>query len=128
MLPDSGATHSFRPARNDDEWPCAEPTEVSLADGVTQSLRLKPGTRSLLSNPQEEKFKSWILPLGGLTDMGFKFEWSGQAACTLHDPAHYGVQVSIHQGCGWRSPDDEVGELLPANGAARDGPQHDPSK
>ena len=110
VLLDSGATHSLRPAKNDDEWRCAEPTEVSLADGVTQSLRLKPGTRSLLSNPQDEQFKSWILPLGGLTDMGFKFQWSGQAACTLQDPAGEGVQVSVHQGCPMVSKSD--GEAL----------------
>ena len=110
VLLDSGATHSLRPAKNDDEWRCAEPTEVSLADGVTQSLRLKPGTRSLLSNPQDEKFKSWILPLGGLTDMGFKFQWSGQAACTLQDPAGDGVRVSVHQGCPMVSKSD--GEAL----------------
>ena len=67
VLLDSGATHSLRPAMNDEEWKAAQPTEVSLAKGVTQSLRLKQGTRCLLSNPADEKYKSWILPLGGLT-------------------------------------------------------------
>ena len=107
---DSGATHSLRPAMNDAEWRQAEPTEVSLADGVTQSLRLKPGTRCLLSNPQDEKFNSWILPLGGLADMGFKFEWSGQSSCALHDPAGDGVEVRVHQGCPMVSK--ENGEAL----------------
>lgn len=85
VLLDSGATHSLRPAMNDEEWKAAQPTEVSLAEGVNQSLRLKQGTRCLLSNPADENYKSWILPLGGLTDMGFKFEWAGQTSCVLHE-------------------------------------------
>ena len=34
VLLDSGATHSLRPAMNDEEWKAAQPTEVSLAEGV----------------------------------------------------------------------------------------------
>ena len=99
VLLDSGATHSLRPASSEEEWRTAQPTEVSLAEGVTQSLRLKQGTRCLLSNPADENYKSWILPLGGLTDLGFKFEWSGQNSCALQDPAGEHVEVHVHQGC-----------------------------
>ena len=112
VLLDSGATHSLRPATSDIEWQSAEVTEVHLADGVTQSLRLKPGTRCLLSSPQDENFKSWILPLGGLADMGYRFEWSGQSSCTLHDPAGDGVEVRVHQGCPMVSKDDGAALMM----------------
>eukprot|EP00435_Cladocopium_sp_Y103_P017527 s2514_g4.t1 len=110
VLLDSGATHSLRPAVDEKEWSLAHPTEVSLAEGVTQCLRLKHGTRCLLSNPADENYKSWILPLGGLTDMGFKFEWAGQLSCVLQDPVGDTIEVRVHQGCPMVSKAD--GEVL----------------
>ena len=41
VLLDSGATHGLRPAASQEEWDSAEATQVMLADGVTESLRLK---------------------------------------------------------------------------------------
>ena len=42
VLLDSGATHALRPATSEEEWESANPTQVSLADGTTNKLRLKP--------------------------------------------------------------------------------------
>jgi hypothetical protein len=39
VLIDSGATHSLRPARDDDEWQNAQRTRVQLANGSTDAFR-----------------------------------------------------------------------------------------
>lgn len=65
VLLDSGATHALRPARSMEEWLAAEKVHVSLADGTTSSLRLKHGTRVLLSDPEKIQESTWIVPMGG---------------------------------------------------------------
>ena len=47
-----------------------------LADGVTESLRLKSGTKVLLSDPKQDPNQaSWIVPMGCLNDLHYKLEW-----------------------------------------------------
>lgn len=83
VLLDSGATPALRPARDQDEWEQATPTQVTLADGVTTKLRLEVGTKVLLAAPDDGGFgQSWIVPLGGVAELGYKFEWKG-AQCGL---------------------------------------------
>ena len=53
ILLDSGATHALRPAESEVEWDEASPCQVSLADGVTTKLRLKPDSKILLSSPHD---------------------------------------------------------------------------
>jgi len=51
-------------------------TQVMLADGVTESLRLKSGTKVLLSDPQQDPNQaSWIVPMGCLNHLHHKLEW-----------------------------------------------------
>ena len=73
VLLDSGATHALRPALRWEEWHQATPTQVSLADGVTTKLRLKPDTKVLLSAPDDrDSGQSWIVPLGGIAELGIQ--------------------------------------------------------
>ena len=110
VLLDSGATHALRPATGMEEWESANPTQVSLADGVTDKLRLKPNSKVLLSSPQEEEAKqSWIVPMGGITELGYKFGWKG-ARCWLCDEQGKEVAVTINQNCPMVSK--EVGREL----------------
>ena len=47
-----------------------------LADGVTNNLRLKPGTKVLLAGPNlDPAAASWILPMGYLNELDDKLEW-----------------------------------------------------
>lgn len=99
VLLDSGATHALRPAFNDAEWDEAQPTQVSLADGVTTKLRLKPNSKVLLSSPYDEaNSQSWIVPMGGVAELGYKFGWKG-ARCWLCDDRGQDLEVSVHHGC-----------------------------
>ena len=76
VLLDSGATHALRPARDQQEWQEAQPTQVTLADGITDKLRLKQASKVLLSAPCDDEWgQSWIIPLGGIAELGYKFEW-----------------------------------------------------
>lgn len=75
VLVDSGATHALRPAREMDEWLKAEPTVVMLAEGSTSRFSLKHGTKILLSEPGQPE--AWIVPMGGLTELDFTTEWTG---------------------------------------------------
>ena len=52
------------------EWECAEPTVVTLAEGSTSRFRLKKGTKILLSEPGQPE--AWIVPMGGLTELGLQ--------------------------------------------------------
>ena len=49
VLLDSGATHALKPSSSMAEWDSASPTQVTLADGVTNNLRL---SKALLSAPR----------------------------------------------------------------------------
>ena len=99
ILLDSGATHALRPAESEVEWDEASPCQVSLADGVTTKLRLKPDSKILLSSPHDAvSSQSWIVPMGGVTEMGYKFEWKG-ASCWLRGERGCHLPVEVHHGC-----------------------------
>eukprot|EP00438_Fugacium_kawagutii_P031949 Skav201890 [mRNA] locus=scaffold550:694016:697590:+ [translate_table: standard] len=95
VLLDSGATHGLRPAENFTEWEAAMKTEVLLAEGSTSQLRLKPGTKILLSKPGSNGI---ILPMGGLTDLGFKVMWSN-GCCEVWDDGGEKLEVQVRMGC-----------------------------
>jgi hypothetical protein len=105
VLLDSGATHGLRPARDAEEWQNALPTSVQLADGVTEMFRLKRRTKILLSDPSSTTQASYIIPMGGLSDLDFSLEWRG-GVCRLHDDAGREIQVTIRNGCPMISRDD----------------------
>ena len=99
VLLDSGATHALRPASSQMEWEAANPTQVTLADGVTTKLRLKADSKILLSNPMDEVLsQSWIVPLGGIAELGYKFAWKG-AQCALQDEHGRELIVYVQHGC-----------------------------
>ena len=96
ILLDSGATHGLRPAVDDDEWTKAERTTVQLADGSTEMFRLKHGTKILLSEPG--RTTACIVPMGGLADLDFTLEWSGDV-CRLRDDENREIPVEVRNGC-----------------------------
>ena len=96
VLIDSGATHGLRPARDADEWNNGVQTTVQLANGSTEAFRLKRGTKILLQNPEDAA--AWIVPMGGLTDLGFTMQWAGNQ-CQLRDDEDRQVEVRVIQGC-----------------------------
>ena len=99
VLLDSGATHALRPAVSDEEWENASPAQVTLADGITSKLRLKPETKVLVSDPHEASLSnSWIVPLGGVTELGYKFEWK-DGRCSLRDERGVELDVLVKDGC-----------------------------
>ena len=98
ILLDSGATHALRPARSQDEWDAGQPTTVMLAQGSTDRFRLKVGTQVLLQDPQATDVAAWIIPMGGLADIGCSVEWKGPQ-CRLHDPHGKMLPVEIRNGC-----------------------------
>eukprot|EP00438_Fugacium_kawagutii_P036614 Skav217824 [mRNA] locus=scaffold889:271892:280114:- [translate_table: standard] len=97
MLVDSGATHALRPAKDLQEWEESTPTSVSLAEGNTMKFRLKKGTKVLLSDPEEQE-STWILPVGGLAEIGFGVQWA-ENQCSIVDKDGNNVQVQLHNGC-----------------------------
>ena len=110
VLLDSGATHGLRPAESQEEWDSAEPTKVMLADGVTESLRLKPGTKVLLSNPlQAAANASWIVPMGCLNELHYKLEWK-DGQCNLFPKYGEKLQLELQGGCPYLS--HEVGARI----------------
>ena len=98
MLLDSGATHSLRRARTWDEWNQAHQTVVALAQGSTTNLRLKHGTNTLLSTPEDDSFGNGILLMGALAKIGFEIAWSG-GDCRVHGPAGEKINVQVVNGC-----------------------------
>ena len=96
VLVDSGATHALRPARDLDEWLKSEPTIVTLAEGTTSRFRLKPNTKILLSEPGQPE--AWIVPMGGLTELDFIMQWTGNQ-CTVRDDVGREIAVHIQNGC-----------------------------
>ena len=96
VLVDSGATHALRPARDDGEWGNGQTTTVMLAEGSTNRFRLKPGTRILLSEPGA--VQAWIVPMGGLADLDFTMQWSGNQ-CQLRDDEGREIEVLVQHGC-----------------------------
>ena len=99
VLLDSGATHALRPALTEGEWAAAQPTQVTLADGVTTKLRLKVNSKILLSDPADDTMsQSWIIPLGGIMELGYRFEWKG-AQRSLRDEQGQDLTVCIQHGC-----------------------------
>eukprot|EP00438_Fugacium_kawagutii_P007098 Skav200526 [mRNA] locus=scaffold2291:63661:70974:+ [translate_table: standard] len=107
ILLDSGATHALRHARNEEEWNKAQPTMVSLADGTSDKFRLKHGTRILLMQPKDsdEKGGAWIVPMCGLTDLGYKIEWKA-SQCQVTDAHGLQVPVSLVNGCPMLTRED----------------------
>ena len=103
MLLDSGATHGLRPARDQGEWDAAEPTQVQLANGTTDEFRLKKGTKILLVHPTARA--AWIMPMGGLTALDFKLEWT-EGGCRLYDDENRNIPVTVINGCPMISMDD----------------------
>lgn len=107
VLLDSGASHGLRPASSWTEWEAAMPTRVQLAEGETNRLRVKTGTRVLLSEPGVAT--SWIVPLGGIAELGYKFEWHGNHCSLSHNKGDR-VVVEVKDGCPMVPRD--VGEKL----------------
>ena len=116
ILLDSGATHAFRLAESEVEWDEASPTQVSLADGVTAKLQLRPDSKILLSSPHDAvSSQSWIAPMGGVTDLGYKFEWrwaSCYAAWLSYGGQRSWQVIDCQAGASSSQPGDEgnVGE------------------
>ena len=99
VLLDSGATHGLRPAVSEEEWQSGTRTQVMLADGVTESLRLKPGTKVLISDPLlRPENTSWIVPMGCLNELNYKLVWKDHM-CHLYTKAGDKVDVELHNGC-----------------------------
>ncbi|CAL1170242.1 unnamed protein product [Cladocopium goreaui] len=99
VLLDSGATHGLRPAVSEEEWQSGTRTQVMLADGVTESLRLKPGTKVLLSDPLlRPENTSWIVPMGCLNELNYKLVWKDHM-CHLYTKAGEKIDVELHNGC-----------------------------
>ena len=99
VLLDSGATHGLRPAASEEEWQSGTRTQVMLADGVTESLRLKPGTKVLLSDPLlRPENTSWIVPMGCLNELNYKLVWKDHM-CHLYTKAGEKIDVELHNGC-----------------------------
>ena len=99
VLLDSGATHGLRPAASEEEWQSGTRTQVMLADGVTESLRLKPGTKVLLSDPLlRPENTSWIVPMGCLNELNYKLVWKDHM-CHLYTKAGDKVNVELYNGC-----------------------------
>jgi hypothetical protein len=96
ILLDSGATHALRPARDEGEWMAAERTSVQLADGTTEMFRLKKNTKILLAAPNAQV--SWIIPMGGLSDLDFSLEWR-DGLFKLKDDEGREVPVELRNGC-----------------------------
>jgi len=96
VLIDSGATHSLRPARDDDEWQNAQRTRVQLANGSTDAFRLKKGTKILLGHPVDSTAR--IVPMSGLSDLDFSLEWR-EGQCRLQDDEGRQVPVTLQNGC-----------------------------
>ena len=70
-----------------------------LADGVTESLRLKSGTKVLLSDPQQDPNQaSWIVPMGCLNDLHYKLEWK-DGMRTLYPKYDEKIQLELRYGC-----------------------------
>ena len=98
VLLDSGATHALRRAVDWNEWHQAEETVVALAQGTTSRLRLKPGTLTLLSSPEDGSFGTGILPMGALSSLGFKVHWCG-GSCRLQRQGQQDVIAEVINGC-----------------------------
>jgi len=67
VLKDSGATHALRRAADLEEWEKGQRVTVQLAEGTTDTLRLKHSTKILL-HPTST---SWIVPWLTLTSHWF---------------------------------------------------------
>eukprot|EP00438_Fugacium_kawagutii_P027097 Skav203917 [mRNA] locus=scaffold228:326406:331875:+ [translate_table: standard] len=98
ILLDSGATHALRPALSEEEWGAGDPTQVTLADGSTTQFRLKDGTRVLMTPPGDPSGEAWIVPMGGLADLGYEMDWKGDK-CSVKDELGEAVPVMIRSGC-----------------------------
>eukprot|EP00438_Fugacium_kawagutii_P034398 Skav207733 [mRNA] locus=scaffold362:324153:328160:+ [translate_table: standard] len=108
LLVDSGATHALRPAVSMEEWEGALQTSVALADGVTNRFRLKPGAKLLLTHPSDET-PAWIVPMGGLTELGYGITWKDDR-CTILDEQGRDVPVRVRHGCPMF--EQETGEAI----------------
>ena len=113
ILLDSGATHALRPAHDEDEWNAGHPTTVMLAQGSTDQFRLKISTQVLLQAPQapgSNDVATWIIPMGGLADIGCSVEWKG-SQCSVRNSQGKALQVQLRHGCPMISKEDGL-EIL----------------
>ena len=108
-LLDSGATHALRMAASEEEWLAGQPTRVVLADGETDQLRLKPGTRTLLAPCQGSEASSMILPMHEVSAAGYSVKWT-EGVCSLQAPG--GAEIAVEQGDGCPTVDAEVGQKI----------------
>eukprot|EP00913_Durusdinium_trenchii_P015946 g14985.t1 len=69
-------------------------------DGIEdKAQRLKQNSKVLLSAPTEDdKDQSWIVPLGGIAELGYRFEWRG-SHCLLKDEYGHKLDVMVQHGC-----------------------------
>ena len=95
VLIDSGATHALRPAADLEEWQKSQSVTVQLAEGTTDTLRLKPRTKILLGPPTST---AWIIPMGGLAELDFSLMWSDNR-CILKDDEGRQIDVTVVNGC-----------------------------
>ena len=95
VLIDSGATHALRPAADLEEWQKSQSVTVQLAEGTTDTLRLKPRTKILLGPPTST---AWIIPMGGLAELDFSLMWSDNR-CILKDDEGRQIEVTVVNGC-----------------------------
>ena len=75
------ATHALRMAASE-EWLSGQPTRVVLADGETDQLRLKKGTRTLLAPSQGTDASSMILPMHEVSAAGYQVQWQDISVLT----------------------------------------------
>ena len=59
-------------------------------------FRLKKGTKILLAEPSAQV--SWIIPMGGLSDLDFSLEWR-DGLCKFRDDEGREVRVELRNGC-----------------------------
>ena len=66
---------------------------------IQVQLRLKQDSKVLLSAPSDEEWdQAWIVPLGGIAELGYQFEWKN-TQCTLSDEEGRDLSAAIHHGC-----------------------------
>ena len=103
-LLDSGATHSLRSARSEEEWFSAEEVGVQLAGSHTLVMRIT-GSGTLLmpykstADGQGEVRAQTIVPMGQLIKtLGYTMVWSPEE-CYLSDEAGNKLPLQVSGGC-----------------------------
>ena len=97
ILLDSGATHAVRPARDTKNGKMVKGRQSNLPMApLSEMLSLTKGTKILLAEPSAQV--SWIIPMGGLSDLDFSLEWR-DGLCKLRDDEGREIRVELRHGC-----------------------------